>query len=65
MVAGWLTFLSQVSSNGNAPYEGTSVEEASGMLVPLLIMGARANELWQTTFLLRPVRFPREVPSRA
>lgn len=45
VVAGWLTFLSQVSSNGNAPYEGTSVEEASGMLVPLLIMGARANEL--------------------
>lgn len=45
VVAGWLTFLSQVSSNGNAPYEGTSVEEASGMLVPLLIMGARSNEL--------------------
>ena len=45
VVAGWLTFLSQVKSNDGAPYEGTTVEEASGMLVPLLIMGARANEL--------------------
>lgn len=45
VVAGWLTFLSQVSSNGNAPYAGTTIEEASGMLAPVLIMGARANEL--------------------
>lgn len=45
VVAGWLTFLSQVRSNGVAPYEGTTVEEASGMLVPLLVMGRRANEL--------------------
>lgn len=45
VVAGWLTFLSQVSSNGNAPYAGTTIEEASGMLAPVLIMGVRANEL--------------------
>lgn len=45
VVAGWLTFLSQVSSNGNAPYDGTTLEEASGMLAPVLVMGARANEL--------------------
>ncbi len=45
VVAGWLTFLSQISSNGNAPYEGTTLGEASGMLVPLLVMGERANEL--------------------
>lgn len=45
VVAGWVTFLSQVSSNGNAPYEGTTVEEASGMLAPILVMGARANDL--------------------
>ena len=45
VVAGWLSFLSQARGNGGAPYEGTTIEEASGMLVPLLVMGARANEL--------------------
>ena len=63
VVAGWLTFLSQVSGNDGAPYEGTTVEEASGMLVPLLIMGARANELLAD--YLPPGRSLLVVPSRA
>ena len=38
----WLAFLSQVEQGGVAPYAEARLEDASGMLVPLLLVGAAA-----------------------
>ncbi|MGI6229550.1 MAG: hypothetical protein ACOYJL_01415 [Tractidigestivibacter sp.] len=45
VVAGWVSFLAGISQDGRAPFEGTTVEDASAMLVPLFVAGRRASEL--------------------
>ncbi len=42
-LSGWLSFLSQVSQNGYAPYEGLKTEPVENGLVPLLLWGERAR----------------------
>lgn len=39
----WLGFLASAESDGYAPYAGTAVEDASDMLVPLLLAGASSG----------------------
>lgn len=40
---GWVRFVAGVSQDGSAPFAGTSVDDASGMLVPLLLAGGAAE----------------------
>lgn len=42
-LAGWARFLVGVSQGDGAPFAGAEVEDASGMLVPLLLTGAAAE----------------------
>lgn len=42
VLAGWVRFLAGLEQGGEAPFAGTSVEDASGMLVPLLLAGPAA-----------------------
>ena len=41
----WLELLARTEQDGMAPFARTSVEDASGMLVPLLLAGARSAEV--------------------
>lgn len=41
----WLGFISGLDADGAAPFAGTSIEDASGMLVPLLLAGDAAREV--------------------
>ena len=41
----WMGFISTVEQGGRAPYASVSIEDASSLLVPLLICGKRAEEL--------------------
>ena len=41
----WLGFLAKVEQGGYAPYAGTTLEDASQMLVPLLLVGASARRV--------------------
>lgn len=62
----WIGFVSQVEQDGYAPYAGCSLEDASHMLVPLLLAGAKAG--WVLRDYLAPeARLPRagEVASLA
>ncbi len=43
VVSAWLGFLSSIEQNGYAPYVGTSIEDADGMLTPLLLAGDAAR----------------------
>ena len=42
---GWLSFLRSVEAGGVRPYEGVSLEDAHGTLVPLLLSGAAAERV--------------------
>lgn len=54
----WLGFLSKVEQDGYAPYAGTTVEDASRMLVPLLMVGACARDV-----LSDYVKTPQDLPA--
>ena len=41
----WMMFIGSVEHGGRAPYASVSIEDASSLLVPLLICGKRAEEL--------------------
>lgn len=41
----WLGFLSEVEQGGERPFAGAAVEDASGMLVPLLLAGPEASRV--------------------
>ncbi len=41
----WLGFLANLEQDGRAPYAGAKVESAQGMLVPLLLAGAKARDV--------------------
>lgn len=41
----WMGFISTVEQGGRAPYASVSIEDASSLLVPLLLCGKRATEL--------------------
>lgn len=43
VVVAWLGFLSQIEQGGIAPYADTKVEDATGMLTPLLMAGDAAK----------------------
>lgn len=58
VVVAWLGFLSQIEQNGFAPYVGTKVEDATGMLTPLLMAGNAA-----TAVLSDYVSHPRDLPA--
>lgn len=45
VAAGWITFLAGIEQDGVKPFECTTVEDASAMLIPLLVAGHRADEL--------------------
>ncbi len=53
----WLGFLAGIEQNGFAPYEGTKLEDATRMLVPLLMAGNSAR-----TVLSDYVEHPRDLP---
>ena len=45
VLGAWLEFLSGVNQDGYAPYEGVEVENATGLLVPLLLVGSDARRV--------------------
>ena len=53
----WLGFLANLEQDGCAPYAGTEVESAQGMLVPLLLCGAKARDV-----LADYVKSPSDLP---
>lgn len=53
----WLGFLSTLEQDGYRPYEGSVLEDATDMLVPLLVAGKRAREV-----LLDYVGAPSDLP---
>lgn len=44
-LAAWMDFLSRMEQDGYAPYADASVEDASEMLVPLLLAGGRSRDV--------------------
>ena len=45
VLEGWLSFLRSVEARGERPYEGVTLEDAHGTLVPLLIAGPAAHRV--------------------
>ena len=45
VLGAWLEFLAGVSQDGYAPYEGVEVEDATDLLVPLLLVGSDARRI--------------------
>lgn len=45
ILGAWLGFLAGVSQDGYAPYEGVEVENATDLLVPLLLVGSDARRV--------------------
>lgn len=44
-LSAWVRFVASAERDGHAPYRGASVEDASGMLVPLLLAGAASRRV--------------------
>lgn len=57
-LGGWARFLAGVSQGGGTPFAGVEVEDAGGMLVPLLLAGAAAEAV-----LADYVSTPADLPS--
>ncbi len=53
----WVGFLANLRQDGFAPYEGTRVDDASEMLVPLLLVGAQARDVL-SDYVKSPVDLP-------
>lgn len=60
LLARWLEFLSGVSQDGFAPYQGLSREDVAGRLVPLLLWGPAARHV-----LSDYVESERDLPAQA
>lgn len=45
VVSAWIGFIAGIEQNGYAPYAGTKVEDADGMLTPLLLAGDAARSV--------------------
>lgn len=43
VVSAWIGFIAGIEQNGYAPYAGTTIEDADGMLTPLLLAGDAAR----------------------
>ena len=56
----WLGFLSSMEQDGYAPYAQTSVEDASEMLVPLLLSGERSRDVLSDYVRTAGEALPRE-----
>lgn len=54
----WLGFLANLEQDGHAPYRGAKVESAQGMLVPLLLAGAKARDVL-SDYVKSPSDLPR------
>lgn len=57
VLSAWLGFVAGIEQDGQRPYEGVSVEDASSMLVPFLLVGAAARSV-----LLDYVKRPSDLP---
>lgn len=64
-LAAWMGFLSRMERDGYAPYAGASVEDASEMLVPLLLAGARSRDVLSDYVRTAGEALPREGEVRA
>lgn len=64
-LAAWLGFLSSMERDGYAPYADASVEDASEMLVPLLLAGERSRDVLSDYVRTAGEALPREGEVRA
>lgn len=59
VVYAWLTFLAAIEQDGYAPYANARIEDASGMLVPVLMAGEGASRV-----LADYVPTPKDLPAQ-
>ena len=64
-LAAWMDFLSRMEQDGYAPYADASVEDASEMLVPLLLAGGRSRDVLSDYVRTAGEAPPREGEARA
>lgn len=64
-LAAWMGFLSRMEQDGYAPYADASVEDASDMLVPLLLAGGRSRDVLSDYVRTAGEELPREGEVRA